>query len=195
MVDVEAEDRRRTGTRSASARSLLPKARLCSKIRRPFTPPGDENNSTGPDAVELSPAQITAKVERDPVEWNARIEALRNVRARSARRRQEKRRQRAVGRRRESRQGVRSVSSELLVLRAKAPSSIRSSGAAWRNSASSRRAATPARSRRNGEGPQMRLGSRRVIAAAVAIMLATAIGRGPARLRHQAASRRRQRNR
>jgi hypothetical protein len=49
------------------------------KIRRPFTPPGDENDSRGPDAVELSPAQITAKVERDPVEWNARIEALRNV--------------------------------------------------------------------------------------------------------------------
>jgi hypothetical protein len=49
------------------------------KIPRPFAPPGDENNSTGPDAVELSPAQITAKVERDPVEWNARIEALRNV--------------------------------------------------------------------------------------------------------------------
>jgi hypothetical protein len=49
------------------------------KVRRPFTPPGDENNSEGPDAVELSPAQITAKVERDPVEWNARIEAMRNV--------------------------------------------------------------------------------------------------------------------
>jgi hypothetical protein len=49
------------------------------KVRRPFTPPGDENNSQGPDAVELSPAAITAKVERDPVEWNARIEALRNV--------------------------------------------------------------------------------------------------------------------
>ena len=49
------------------------------KIRRPFAPPGDENNSTGPDAVELSPAQITAKIEKDPVEWNARIEALRNV--------------------------------------------------------------------------------------------------------------------
>lgn len=49
------------------------------KIRRPFAPPGDDNNSTGPDAVELSPAQITAKVEADPVEWNARIEALRNV--------------------------------------------------------------------------------------------------------------------
>jgi hypothetical protein len=49
------------------------------KVRRPFTPPGDENNSAGPDAVELAPAQIAAKVERDPVEWNARIEALRNV--------------------------------------------------------------------------------------------------------------------
>jgi len=49
------------------------------KVRRPFAPPGDENNSTGPDAVELSPAQITAKVEKDPVEWNARIEAVRNV--------------------------------------------------------------------------------------------------------------------
>ncbi len=49
------------------------------KIRRPFAPPGDLNNSTGPDAVELAPAQITAKIEADPVEWNARIEALRNV--------------------------------------------------------------------------------------------------------------------
>ena len=50
------------------------------KVRtRPWAPKGDENNSTGPDAVELSPAQITAKVEKDPVEWNARIEALRNV--------------------------------------------------------------------------------------------------------------------
>ncbi len=29
--------------------------------------------------MELSPAEITAKVERDPVEWNARIETLRNV--------------------------------------------------------------------------------------------------------------------
>jgi hypothetical protein len=48
------------------------------KIRRPFTPPGDENDS-GPGGTELTPAEITAKVERDPVEWNARIEALRNV--------------------------------------------------------------------------------------------------------------------
>jgi hypothetical protein len=49
------------------------------KIPRPFAPPGDENNSSGPDASELSPAQIKAKLERDPVLWNAKIEALRNV--------------------------------------------------------------------------------------------------------------------
>ena len=49
------------------------------KIPRPFAPPGDLNNSVGPDAEELSPDQITAKVLADPVQWNARIEALRNV--------------------------------------------------------------------------------------------------------------------
>lgn len=49
------------------------------KIPRPFAPPGDENNSTGPDPEELSPAQIKAKLEADPVLWNAKIEALRNV--------------------------------------------------------------------------------------------------------------------
>jgi len=49
------------------------------KVPRPFTPPGDENNSTGPEAEELSPAQIVAKLQKDPVLWNAKIEALRNV--------------------------------------------------------------------------------------------------------------------
>lgn len=49
------------------------------KVPRPFAPPGDENNSSGPDPEELSPAQITAKLEADPVLWNAKIEALRNV--------------------------------------------------------------------------------------------------------------------
>jgi len=49
------------------------------KIPRPFAPPGDENNSTGPDAPELSPAQITAKLQADPVLWEAKIQALRNV--------------------------------------------------------------------------------------------------------------------
>jgi hypothetical protein len=49
------------------------------KVKRPFAPPGDLNDSVGPEAVELSPAQITEKVTKDPVEWNARIEALRNI--------------------------------------------------------------------------------------------------------------------
>ena len=49
------------------------------KIPRPFAPAGDENNSTGPDAEELAPAKILAKLEADPVKWNARVEALRNV--------------------------------------------------------------------------------------------------------------------
>src|SRR5262249_3247217 len=45
------------------------------KVQRPFAPAGDVNNSVGPDATELSPEQIVAKVNGDPVEWNARIEA------------------------------------------------------------------------------------------------------------------------
>ncbi len=49
------------------------------KVPRPFAPPGDENNSSGPEPSELSPAQIKAKLEADPVLWNAKIEALRNV--------------------------------------------------------------------------------------------------------------------
>jgi hypothetical protein len=49
------------------------------KIPRPFTPPGDENNSVGPDPSELSPSQILAKLQKDPVLWDAKIEALRNV--------------------------------------------------------------------------------------------------------------------
>jgi len=49
------------------------------KIPRLFAPEGDLNNSRGPNAPELSPAQIAAKLEADPVLWNARIETLRNV--------------------------------------------------------------------------------------------------------------------
>ncbi len=78
MVDVEPKTEEDWDKIRVGAISLAEGASLL-KIRRPFTPPGDENDSKGPDAVELSPAQITAKVERDPVEWNARVEALRNV--------------------------------------------------------------------------------------------------------------------
>lgn len=49
------------------------------KVPRAFAPAGDENNSRGPEPEELSPAQIIAKLERDPVLWNAKIQALRNV--------------------------------------------------------------------------------------------------------------------
>jgi hypothetical protein len=48
------------------------------KVPRPFAPPGDENARAGPE-WELSPAQIKAKLDADPVLWNAKIEALRNV--------------------------------------------------------------------------------------------------------------------
>lgn len=49
------------------------------KVPRPFAPAGDVNNSTGPNPPELSPAQIKAKLDKDPVLWDAKIEALRNA--------------------------------------------------------------------------------------------------------------------
>src|SRR3954447_5958939 len=66
-------DRLRTGA------TMLAEGIYLLKVPRPFAPAGDENNSTGPDPEELSPAQIKAKLEADPVLWNAKIEALRNV--------------------------------------------------------------------------------------------------------------------
>jgi cytochrome c556 len=48
------------------------------KVPRPFAPPGDVNNSTGAHPPELSPTQITEKVAKDPVLWEAKIQALRN---------------------------------------------------------------------------------------------------------------------
>jgi cytochrome c556 len=49
------------------------------KIPRPFTPPGDVNHSTGENPPELSPTQIKEKVDKDPVLWDAKIQALRNA--------------------------------------------------------------------------------------------------------------------
>jgi hypothetical protein len=49
------------------------------KVPRPWTPPGDVNNSLGPNPPELSPAQIQVKLDKDPVLWVAKIQALRNV--------------------------------------------------------------------------------------------------------------------
>jgi hypothetical protein len=48
-------------------------------VPRPFAPPGDVNHSIGPKAPELSPSEIQAKLDHDPVLWNAKIAALRNV--------------------------------------------------------------------------------------------------------------------
>jgi hypothetical protein len=49
------------------------------KVPRPWAPMGDVNNSTGPNPPELSPTQIQAKYDKDPVLWDAKIEALRNA--------------------------------------------------------------------------------------------------------------------
>src|ERR1044071_1977828 len=49
------------------------------KLKRPWAPKGDVNNSTGPNPPELSPDQIQAKYDKDPVVWDAKIEALRNA--------------------------------------------------------------------------------------------------------------------
>src|SRR5262245_19931952 len=49
------------------------------KVRRAFTPPGDVNDSLGPNPPELSPTQIAEKLAKDPVLWDAKIEAVRNV--------------------------------------------------------------------------------------------------------------------
>jgi len=49
------------------------------KIRRPWTPSGDVNKSTGPNPPELSPTEIQAKLDKDPVLWDAKIQALRNA--------------------------------------------------------------------------------------------------------------------
>jgi len=66
-------DRVRTGAVSlAEGIELL-------KVPRPWTPPGDVNNSTGANPPELSPAQIQAKLDKDPVLWEAKIQALRNA--------------------------------------------------------------------------------------------------------------------
>jgi hypothetical protein len=58
--------------------TMLAEASYLLKVKRPFAPPG-EKESPGAEEVELKPEEMMAKVQKDPVEWNARIEALRNV--------------------------------------------------------------------------------------------------------------------
>jgi hypothetical protein len=49
------------------------------KLARPFANPGEDSTDQAAKDSELTTAEITAKREKDPVEWNARVEALRNV--------------------------------------------------------------------------------------------------------------------
>jgi len=49
------------------------------KMPRPIAPPGDKNNSGGPNAPELSPEQIQAKVDADRSLWNKHADELRDA--------------------------------------------------------------------------------------------------------------------
>jgi hypothetical protein len=69
-TDADWEKIRIGAVTLAEAVSLL-------KVPRPIVPPGTENSKR--DATELPPDQILAKLQKDPVLWNARIQTVRNV--------------------------------------------------------------------------------------------------------------------
>lgn len=48
------------------------------KMVRSVAPPGDKNNSGGPNAPELSPEQIQAKIDADRALWNKHADELRD---------------------------------------------------------------------------------------------------------------------
>jgi hypothetical protein len=48
------------------------------KIVRPVAPPGDKNNSGGPNAPELSPEAIQSKIDGDRALWNKHADELRD---------------------------------------------------------------------------------------------------------------------
>jgi len=48
------------------------------KIPRRVAPPGDKNNSAGPNAPELSPEQIQAKIDQNRALWNTHANELRD---------------------------------------------------------------------------------------------------------------------
>ena len=49
------------------------------KIPRPAEPVGWEKEQRNPESDELPPPEVLARIEKDPVLWQAKIEALRNV--------------------------------------------------------------------------------------------------------------------
>jgi cytochrome c556 len=48
------------------------------KMHRPVAPPGDKNNSNGPNAPELSPEQIQSKIDGNRALWNKHADELRD---------------------------------------------------------------------------------------------------------------------
>ena len=48
------------------------------KIPRRVAPPGDKNNSEGPNAPELSPEQMQGKIDQDRALWNSHADQLRD---------------------------------------------------------------------------------------------------------------------
>ena len=58
---------------------VLAEAANLLKIERPYAPPGDVNDSVGPDATELSPEAIKAIVDADRALWSAYAEGMRLV--------------------------------------------------------------------------------------------------------------------
>jgi len=49
------------------------------KMPRRVAPPGETNKSLGPNAPELSPEQIQAKIDQDRALWNAKANELRDL--------------------------------------------------------------------------------------------------------------------
>jgi len=102
-----AENGGGTGKESASAATTPGGRSVSAQGAEAVRPAGDLNNSTEPGAVELSPDQSHGQeFKADPVEWNARIEALRNVGLEALDIAEAEGHQGAVGRGRESRTSV-----------------------------------------------------------------------------------------
>ena len=58
---------------------VLAEAANLLKIERPFAPSGEVGDSVGPDATELSPTAMKAKVDGDKALWSAYAEGMRLV--------------------------------------------------------------------------------------------------------------------
>ena len=72
----------RSGTGAARVRSgavTVAEGIALLKIPRPIAPSSEPQAAPDPDSAELPPDEIRARILADPVLWNAKIEALRNI--------------------------------------------------------------------------------------------------------------------